>query len=167
MTTLTEGRLQINANGAVNGRKFDDEHHGLNHCMKAVDFIIEFSDCYWFVEVKNPDAPEVPNENRKEFMEQFESGKIDSDLTYKYRDSFLYEWASKRADKPVDYYVLIALDALDAALLQSRKEALRRNLPVSGPKSEPWPRPIVRRCGVFNIASWNRHFPACQFTPLP
>ena len=37
---------------------------------------------------------------------------IDEDLKYKYRDSFLYEWAAGRVDKPVDYLILIALDSL-------------------------------------------------------
>ena len=42
MTVLTEGDLQIVLTGSVNARKFDDPStHGLSHCMKAVDFILE------------------------------------------------------------------------------------------------------------------------------
>ena len=32
-------------------------------------------------------------------------------------------------------------------------------LPLLGPQARPWPRPPVRSCGVFNIASWSNRFP--------
>ena len=42
---LTEGDLQITFNNAIVCRKFDDHlAHGLSHCMKAVDFIVELHD---------------------------------------------------------------------------------------------------------------------------
>lgn len=45
MTVLIEGNLQITIPGAVQARKFDDgASHGLTHCMKAVDFIVELAD---------------------------------------------------------------------------------------------------------------------------
>ena len=102
-----------------------------------------------------------------------QSGELDEDLKYKYRDSFLYEWALKQirqidqAAKPIDYLVLIALDTLDAPSLLNRKEELERKLPLLGPRSGPWPRPIVNSCGVFNIASWNRRFPTYPAARLP
>ena len=154
MTVLREGNLQITINNAVDVRKFDDADHGLSHCMKAVDFVVEFSDHYLFIELKDP-----PPEAHGEYTQRFQSGNLHEDLKYKYRDSFLYEWAAGRADKPIDYLVLVALDALDGSHLLTGQEALGRKLPVLGPGSRPWPRPIVRGCGVFNIASWNRHFP--------
>ena len=43
MTVLTEGNLQIAVNNAVNARKFDDQTHGMSHCMKAVDFVFELA----------------------------------------------------------------------------------------------------------------------------
>jgi hypothetical protein len=69
------------------------------------------------------------------------------------------EWASGRAGKPVHYLVLIALDTLDETQLLTRTEALARNLPQHGPDDQPWPREIVRACGVFNLESWNRELP--------
>ena len=159
MTVLTEGNLQLTIGSAAKARKFDDASHGLSHCMKAVDFIIELRDRYLFVEFKDPQSPDVPAEKRDEFVQSFQSGELDETLKYKYRDSFLYEWAKGRADKPVHYLVLIAVDSLSDAYLTTRREALERKLPLRGPKSAPWPRPIVRGCGVFNIATWNKHFP--------
>jgi len=169
MTTLTEGNLQITFNDAISARKFDDDSHGLSHCMKAVDFIIEFPDCYWFIEVKNLDAPKVPEKERKKYMNRLQSPKMIKHLKYKYRDSFLYEWASGRADKPIDYLILIGLKTLESPLLMERTNALQRNLPTSQPSQLKWPwcRSIVRNCGVFNIASWNRKFPDYQVKILP
>lgn len=159
MTVLTEGNLQLTIDGAAKARKFDDANHGLSHCMKAVDFIIELRDRYLFIEFKDPQTPDVPAEKRDEFIQEFQSGKLDETLKYKYRDSFLYEWAIGRADKPVHYLVLIALDSLSDAYLTTRREALEQKLPLQGPRLHPWLRPIVQGCGVFNIATWNKHFP--------
>lgn len=126
--------------------------------MKAVDFIIEFADCYLFIEVKDPDQSPRPSAYA-EFAEKFERGKMDDSLKYKYRDSFLYEWAAGRADKPVDYLVLVALESLDRAQLIARGDELQRVMPTGLPRDTAWKRPIVRKCGVFNIASWNENFP--------
>lgn len=158
--TFTEGNLQIDIADAIGGRKFDGDDHGLS-CMKAVDFIVEREDSYLFMELKDPDDPEAAPERRERFIEKLLSGELDEDLKYKFRDSFLYEWALGRADKPIDYFVLIALDTLDDARLLRIKEALQRKLPQHGPGGRPWPREIVRACGVFNLESWNRTLPHC------
>ena len=158
-STFTEGNLRITINNVVDARKFDlpgSSGHGLAHCMKAVDFIVELPERYLFIEFKDPE--DAPPERRHRFVEKLTSGRLDGDLVYKYRDSFLYEWASGRADKPVDFLVLIALD-LDKPALSNRTNQLRRRLPLHGPQSKPWPRPIVASCGVFNLRSWNERFP--------
>lgn len=167
MTVLTEGNLQITIDDAVEARKFDGVDHGLGHCMKAVDFIVEFTDHYLFIEVKDPQDPGVPERAAAEYFESFQKGQLDEEFKYKYRDSFLYEWAAGRADKPVDYLMLIALDTLTAPLLRHRRKELERKLPLRGPEGRPWVRPIVRRCGVFNVASWNRNFPRYAVSRLP
>ena len=125
MSSLTEGELEFVFEGAVSARKFDGDDHGLTHCMKAVDFIIEFVNRYLFVEVKDPQDSRATEQNRREWIEKFTSGRLDHSLKYKYRDSFLYEWAAGRGDKPIVYVVLIALDSLDGALMLSRQDQLR------------------------------------------
>lgn len=167
MTVLTEGTLQLTISGAVDARKFDDTRHGLSHCMKAVDFVVELRDRYLFIEFKDPQDPKALTKDRDKFIKNLQSGQLDEDLKYKYRDSFLYEWAAGRADKPVDYLILIALDSLTAPLLLNRKRAMERKLPLLGPGSRRWPRPIVRSCDVFNIASWNKHFAQYPIKRLP
>ena len=155
--TLTEGTLQFTFNYAAGGRKFDGPTHGLSHCMKAVDFIVELPDRYLFVEVKDPGTPVASNADRARFLKNFKSGALDASLRYKFRDSFIYEWASGRADKPIDYFVLVT--GAGTPELIRRAEVLRHKLPRLGPSSRAWKRPIVDRSGVFNIATWNKHFP--------
>jgi hypothetical protein len=153
MTVFTEGGLEITFNNVLDVRKFDD--HGLT-CMKAVDFLVELPDRYLFIEFKDPeDADTFPG--GADPIQAFRRGELDQDLKYKYRDSFLYEWAAGRADKPSYYYVLVALRWLGTADLTRRTMALQQALPVGGVSA--WVRSIVSDCGVFNIASWNRTFP--------
>ncbi len=159
MTTITERDLQVSFDDASGGRKFDGDDHGLSHCMKAVDFIVEFDDRYLFIEFKDPQNPKAPEERGREFIEDLKSSRLDCELRYKYRDSFLYEWASGRADKPIHYIVVVAWDGLSPADLMTRADALKRLLPRKGPKSGSWSRPIVADCVVFNLDSWNRIFP--------
>jgi len=158
---LVEGELEFGFTGAVSVRKFDGDDHRLTHCMKAVDFIIEFKGKYLFVEVKDPQDSGAIENCRRSWIKTFTSGTLDHNLKYKYRDSFLYEWGEGRAEKPIVYVVLIALDTLDSPLMLSRQDQLRRILPISGPGSRSWVRPIADGCVVLNIESWNRRFQGC------
>ena len=163
MTTLVEGNLQITFPRGANARKFDDKSHGLSHCMKAVDIIVELEGQVSFIEIKDPEHPRAPSENLKAFIEDFQKERLDYDIVYKFRDSFLYEWACKRVDKPIDYWILIASEALTKAHLGTRIESIKRKLPLSEALPEPakkqWKRKIVAKCGVFNISTWNKYFP--------
>lgn len=159
MTALFEGDLRITVPAPAIGRRFDGKEHGLSHCMKAVDFVVEQADSYLFIEIKDPARGPHPEASAEQFSQRFISGQIDGDLTHKFRDSFLYEWAAGRADKPVDYLVLIALGTLDTADLIARRDALEKKLPIGFPANVPWKRSLARLCGVFNIASWNRAYP--------
>ncbi|MEQ1590560.1 MAG: hypothetical protein ABL902_09435 [Gallionella sp.] len=169
MNELVEGDLKVTLPIGIEGRKFDNETHGLSHCMKAVDFIVELNDKIIFVELndkiifvelKDVDSPSASeNKDRNKFLSKFLSGGIDSDLQYKYRDSYLYELASGRADKPIYYYVLIGAEALSDADLLARTDALKRNLPVYGANSKPWKKPFVAGCAVMNLLAWNKVLP--------
>lgn len=162
--TFSEGDLKLEIPDALGGRKFDGDGHGLSHCMKAVDFVVNLADRYLFIELKDPQHPRATSRARKTFIARLHSGELDEELKYKYRDSFLYEWAAGRADKPIDYLVLIALDTLDDAQLAHRKASLERQLPAWGPQGRRWARPLVRLCAVFNFESWNRNLPKYPVT---
>lgn len=150
MIVLTEGDLAFTIDGALNAWKFDEQGkggHGLSHCMNAVDFIVETPQRYDYIEVKGGSA------------------KV-SELVRKYRDSFLYEWASQRAEKPVYYWVVIGNPKLQAAELLTQTDNLKRQLPMNGPQGTPWLQPFVYGCGVFDIQSWNQNFPNYQVARL-
>ena len=156
--TFKEGDLQIEIKGAVDARKFDDpSSHRLTNCMKAVDFIVELSDRYLFIEFKDPQAPGATGQAPQDFIQEFLRGKIDEAFKYKYRDSFLYEWAAGRADKDIHFLVLVALDTLTTADLGKRTAALKKKLPLQTSKPTPWPHPFVRSCNVFNLVTWNQY----------
>ena len=167
MTTLREGNLQITFPQGAKARKFDDPtSHGLS-CMKAVDFIVEEADRVLFIELKDPEHPCAKEERREKFIEKFRSGALDEDLKYKYRDTFLYQWASGSVDKPIYYWVIIAMNKLTEADLSARTDELRRKLPLNGPSSEQWKQPIVMGCMVFNFDTWNRHQPRFPLSRIP
>ena len=160
MTTLTEGNLQITFPPDASIRKFDNpESHGLTHCMKAVDFIVEDDDRVLFIEFKDPDHPRTKEKDRKKFVKSFKSERLIEILKYKYRDSFLYEWASGNAGKPIHYWILIGMDHLTETELLARTDDLKRKLPLCGPRSEAWTRPICEDCMMFNLETWNRSLP--------
>ena len=91
MTTLSEGDLRLTLPASVNGRKFDDEQHGLSHCMKAVDWILELPERFCFIEIKDPDAPGARDHgNRNDFLRKFLSGELTGDLVVKFRAETLF-----------------------------------------------------------------------------
>lgn len=160
MNILSERDLQISLPAGVTGRKFDDiKTHGLSHCMKAVDFIVELDDRILFIELKDPDDPNAAADGQRLFMEEYRSARLDNKLKAKYRDSFLYEWGSGRASKPIHYLVLIGASVLSEADLLARTDALRRQIPVLGPGNKSWKKPFVAGCAVMNIEAWNKALP--------
>ncbi|MCR4317301.1 MAG: hypothetical protein NUW37_13265 [Planctomycetes bacterium] len=156
---FVEKNLRIEFPPNVNVRKFDDENtHGLSHCMKAVDFIVEEPKRTLYIEFKDPFHPKAEKKDREKWIREFQSGEIDEKLKYKFRDSFLYEWSSDRVKKPIHYYVLIALDNLDPVLLTSRRDDLKKKLPLFG-LPPAWTRRFVDDCLIFNVETWNKHLP--------
>jgi hypothetical protein len=169
MKAISEGDLQITLPAGAKARKFDEKTtHGLSHCMKAVDFIVELEDKALFIELKDPEHPNAPAQNRAAFLENFLSGGLDNDLKLKYRDSWLYEYAEGRAKKPIYYLVLIGASTLSDAELLARTDALKRQIPMPGPSGRPWKKPFVAGCAVMNLAAWNKafaHMPASRVSP--
>ncbi len=160
VTVFQEDDLEVSFAGADHARKFDDEQrHGLLFSMKAVDFIVELPDSFLFVEFKDPMHPSAMGSDVTEFVRRFQSGQLDSDFIYKFRDTFLYELASGRANKPIFYLLLVTLDGQDAALLGPRAIALNQKLPSGIPSTASWQRALVQGCLVLNIQTWQQHFP--------
>ena len=127
--------------------------------MKAVDFVVELPDKVLFIEIKDPQSPHAEPANTTSFFNRFLGEKLDEDLKYKYRDSFLYEWASGRTNKPIHYCVIVAINSLEPAAMLARTDALKRKLPLNGPSSGNWKSRIVADCMVVNIQRWNHYWP--------
>ena len=154
---LEEGDIQIDFSNALSGRKFDDDSHGLSYCVKAVDFIVELENKILFIEIKDPQSPNVSNTD--EFLENLTSKNLfKTSLKTKCRDSFLYEFSMDRIHKPIYYLVLICLDRLTSAELISQTDVLKNHVPVLGPKKNPWKKRFIEDCFVFNIETWNSTF---------
>jgi len=153
-----EGDLEFEFPDHASARRFDDPTiHKLAHCMKAVDFIFEWNGDTYFLEIKDPEDPSAQATAKQGFSSDLQSGVLDNKLTLKYRDSFIYEYASGRVKGRVHYIVIICLKNLDSQLLLNRSDRLRKSLPLSGPDG-PWQRPFVSSCVVLNIEAWKRLF---------
>jgi len=132
-------------------RKFDDSAtHKHIHVMKGVDFVVDTPDRLLFIEIKDADNPNAEENRRDEFIRSLRSGEIDESLKYKYRDSFVYEWAAGRIEKPVYYYVLIAWEDATEGQLLTRSDQLRSKIPMLGEC-------FIAGCEIFNITTWNQH----------
>ncbi len=159
--TLQEGNLSLQLPSHAKGFRFDGESHGLSHCMKAVDFIIETPEEDFFLELKDPDHPRAHSKAVEEFQQSLKSGKLIKDLVSKFRDTFLYRWAEREDFQPPShYFVVIAARTLEPAHLLALTDQLKRHLPLEGPRSERWNRRLAQRCAVFNMETWNKAMPA-------
>lgn len=156
MIYLQEGDIEIGVPPQFKAKRFDGKDHGLSHCMKAVDFIIESSDTLYFIELKDPDDPKALV--HKSFEQALAEVKS-VDLARKCRDTFLYLHLLDRLPKPVIYLVVIAAKGLDRAALTTQTDSLKRLLPLLGPRNAPWNQPFVKSCLVLNIESWSKALP--------
>lgn len=181
MMILEEGDLRFEFDDAIEALRFDDENHQLTHCMKCVDFIVEFEAFYIFVEVKDPKLPDlltpglaqhVADGRRRDlqkFVKKFESGELGRDLVTKFRDSFLYRWAEEKLDKPIYYLMLLELPFIDNALFVAKAEEISRQLPFAaqGQPIARWQKSLVAGCACFGIDKWNERFTKWRVTRTP
>ncbi len=162
MNEYMEGDLRIACPSNARVKRFDSSSHELSHSMKAVDFIVEWRRELRFIEFKDLQHPRARSGDVEKFIQSFQSGSKDSDLIYKFRDSFLYRWAALApgAELPkIGYFVLVASDKLSAEDLAIRTDALKRTIPAGDRSPKVWNRHIAAGCGVFNMQAWNRRFP--------
>jgi len=154
---LREGKLIFDFATAIDAFKFDETNsalpsfHGLSHCMKAVDFVVEYEDHYLFVEVKDP-----PDYNR--YGTEKEKVDLVKNLVSKFRDSFIYRWGEGKIDKPIYYQCLVEIDNAQTLYLMDK---LKRQLPMKKIPSS-WKYPLAKLCAVANRRTWNSTFADIQ-----
>lgn len=93
---LKEGRLEFNFSSALNAFKFDSINL-MTHHLKGVDFIVEWEYEIWFVEVKDPLAPNVPEQHKErvyeETLEKISSKSLfKKELGPKFKDTCVYQF---------------------------------------------------------------------------
>jgi len=150
---LEERDLEFVFIGALSAFKFDD---GITHCscsIQPVDFIIEYADCYRFIEVKDPDEPGAANINA--FREKLKSGKLIRSLAGKYRDSLFFRGFQDNEHKEVEYIVLLSMGVLDDALLLAKQDELLRSIPFT---HQSWQRTAASACVILNMNQWKKRF---------
>ena len=158
---IQEKNIIIDFHDHLNVKKFD-EKMPLSYCMKAVDFIVEDEKVVYFIELKDPDHPDAKKKDREKFIEKFQSPQFEEELKYKYRDSFLYEYAAGNLpDKPIIYLIMINAKSLSSAELLAKNDEMKRVLPINLATDE-WRTPIASNCIVTNFEKWNEKFTQMQ-----
>ena len=160
MNKCVEKDIELDLTKARSVKNFDDDKtHGLSHCMKRVDWIVETDGKLLFIEVTDPQDPKAPAGEIDKFLRELKDGRLDNELYYKARDSFLYEWAMKNIFKPVVFIVLLSPDSLSDVVLQNFSYNLKKKVPVDGPPHKMWKQKFIHDCLVMNISLWNNTFP--------
>ncbi len=167
MNKLTEKDIEIDFVGALNVLKFDQndsahpEFHDLQN-MPRVDFIAEFEDSIYFVEVKDPSQPGAADVGGTKFLKKIVAGTLEASLIEKYIFSFWFRWAENCLDKSVHYVSLITLES---ALLQPIIAGLDTQLSHHfSKKSNRWDRDPLASCQVHNLETWQAVFPQWPVT---
>ncbi len=168
-----EGELMLDFSSAENVWNFDESgEHKMSHCMKAVDYIVEWPDEVWLVEVKDPAKTTIPAQYRQqrldEFMERIRSDRLFSrELGPKCKDSFLFLHLNGNIlNKPLKYLVLLGVDSIDSAMMIRCAENLKRATCFLGPDSTSWTNSYLETTRIFNLAAWNRIFIDCPVTRI-
>ena len=113
---LDEGNLRFDFNACGTAERFDID--GTNpHGMKAVDFVVETVDCLYFIEIKDYQHPNAPQERRKIDLEILISAARDAksifviEMGTKIKDSLLRKYAEGTSfTKKIIYLLVINLD---------------------------------------------------------
>lgn len=150
---LRERDLEFDFTDALDAVKFDDGTVHSSSSIQPVDFIVEFEDCYKFVEVKDPDEPGTVNVEA--FRKKLQSGKLIRSLAGKYRDSLFFRSFQDNPRKDVEYIVLLSMRRLDDALLLAKQDQLLRSIPFT---HESWKRNSASVCVILNMKQWKRKY---------
>lgn len=157
---IAEGDLVFSFENPARIERFDDDTtHGMGHRMKRIDFIVTFQQETWLVEVKDPENRRIPAHRTQAELENFRK-KMRSETLYrrelapKLRETLIYLSLAHRAPtNRISYIAFIQITRLDAAMLLTAQEKLRRLCYMPGPHGADWPSHF--NVLVLNMAHWN------------
>lgn len=152
---LTERDLEFDFTGALSAIQFDDSTTHSSTSIQPVDFIVEYADCFRFIEVKDPDEPGASNVDA--FKEKLKTGSLIRSLAGKYRDSLFFRTHQDKATKEIEYIVLFSMIALDDALLLTKQDELHRSIPF---RHNSWQKTSASACVILNMKQWKRLYGA-------
>ncbi|MHC8335989.1 hypothetical protein [Pseudomonas sp. LB3P25] len=165
-----EDDLFFDFSAAMQVIKLDEEARGLTHLLKGgVDFVVEWSNQLWLVEVKDPDSGDIPEQHRdqqqKNFLHTLLSNElIEKHLFPKLRDSLIILGMDRGiAEKPLKYITVIGLSTLEPAQLNGLKERLWKTEWLAGAK-RGWNKSF--EVHVMNVGQWNRSLTQCPITRI-
>lgn len=162
-----EGDLYFDFSKAQSVRKLDkkgSEGHGLSHLLKSVDFVVEWSNQLWLIEIKDPENGMIPNHLKEreqtKFRRKLQSDHlINKELFPKLRDSLIYLSLEQGiVDKPMQYITLIGLSSLQPAELAGLQNKLWHTDWIKGPE-RGWKKPFKVHC--MTVQQWNRVLTQC------
>ncbi|MEE4356094.1 MAG: hypothetical protein V2I97_06455 [Desulfococcaceae bacterium] len=171
---LTERELEFDFRSAILSCQLDKQgNHKMAHCMKAVDFIVEWPNEFWFVEVKDPSFSGIPNNLKSkqinEFVDKIKNRTLFShELGPKLKDSFLYLYLGDQLpSKTLKYFVLLTIPLDDSSgFLSFCTDELKRSCCLLGPENSTWHNQYITDVLIFNEHSWNHFLSYCPVKRL-
>lgn len=142
---LTEGNVEIDFGGAMKAWKPEEVNLELQG-MSKVDFVAEYQDYYWLVEVKDFQTPKK--------LPKYEA-RIREDWVPKARDTYTYIHLMAEDTKPI-HYIVIA-EGVDKKLFPKLTEYLESRIVKEADR--PWVRRYVQLCLVMDIAEAQKQEP--------
>ncbi|MDR2570042.1 MAG: hypothetical protein LBD23_07060 [Oscillospiraceae bacterium] len=126
MKIFDESGLRFNFSDSANATRADElNYHGLS----AVDFIVETSDEYLFIEVKNPDSAQSRQyPQRNDFL--LDPKEFSLKMSAKFKDSLLKELAmGNKFPKPIVYILFLEHRQFDIAQKRLLFERINNHIP--------------------------------------
>ena len=153
-----EKDLRFNFSKALSVSKFDPSGRSGSECISSIDFIVELSNYILFVEVKDPDHPRATDEAREQFLSELKSLKKARTLAQNCRDSFFYENAGGRVNKPVVFIAIVELSSIPLSDMTPSDDELRKCLFIDKHPKNTDNEKIVKNSMIMNVATWNQKF---------
>lgn len=164
-----EADLYFDFSRATRAFKLDTPEHGLSHAMKSVDFVVEWEQQFWLIEVKDPEQGGIPAQHRQNQQAQFRQDLLGGQLVEKHlfpklRDSLIYLGLDEGIPaKPLRYLSLIGLESLQVAELEGLRNKLWQHAWVGGSK-RGWKKPFDVH--ALTVSQWNRLLVQCPITRI-
>lgn len=164
MTTFEEGELRFEFAAEWHAERFDVSRSGFPpKGVSPVDFVVESEDEIVLVEIKDPSAAPVPDENRDEFVRKMKSRDLThQELVPKARTSYGFLHLMARDTKRMRYLVVIGTERLSMQppLLMSLTAQLRKRL---GKETDTaWKRRYISDCIVVPVAGFGQALHGCS-----